>query len=323
AILFRVLDLCHGALLQHTTITKRELFYHDVSLFGKQSRVDDLIDDLAATFGVNRSDLNVTASPKGLVCGSAASIELYMRSYLRVFPNFKPTLIPPGDEIAQIIANEALGYVLVVEKEAVFQTLCTSGFADSELLPRRGLIMTGQPDVATREFVHTLGVILPESIPILLLVDADVYGLEIASVYKYGSRRMRHEAETLTCPRAEWIGVRGSEISSFGIHPDTLLPITEPDYKKSLELLSRPDSVMPSSWKRELAHLLHIRRKAEIEIMATATFAKIPPPPSLMLSNNVPAGSLDSYLFSSWAALAKGPPLIPYLISKISRALAV
>jgi hypothetical protein len=40
-----------------------------------------------------------------------------MRSSLRMFLNFKPTLIPPGDEIAQIIADEALGYVLVVEKE--------------------------------------------------------------------------------------------------------------------------------------------------------------------------------------------------------------
>jgi meiotic recombination protein SPO11 len=42
----------------------------------------------------------------------------------------------------------------------------------------------GQPDVATRLFVKKLSDL---DIPILALVDADPYGLEIMSVYTTGS----------------------------------------------------------------------------------------------------------------------------------------
>ncbi|KAF8309967.1 type IIB DNA topoisomerase-domain-containing protein [Cantharellus anzutake] len=57
--LLRVVDLCHTALHDNTLLTKREIFYQDVALFGKQSRVDEIVDDLAATLGVNRFNLNV------------------------------------------------------------------------------------------------------------------------------------------------------------------------------------------------------------------------------------------------------------------------
>lgn len=50
------------------------------------------------------------------------------------------------------------------------------------------------------------------SIPILALVDADAYGIDIVSVYKYGSITMRHESESLAAERVEWIGVSASEV---------------------------------------------------------------------------------------------------------------
>lgn len=47
----------------------------------------------------------------------------------------------------------------------------------------------------------------------MALVDADPYGLEIASVYKYGSTSMKHESESLAAERVEWIGVSVSDAS--------------------------------------------------------------------------------------------------------------
>ena len=38
-------------------------------MFRKQSVVDNIIDDIAYTFGVERKKLNVVAAAKGLVCG--------------------------------------------------------------------------------------------------------------------------------------------------------------------------------------------------------------------------------------------------------------
>lgn len=86
------------------------------------------------------------------------------------------------------------------------------------------------------------------SIPIMGLVDGDAYGLDILSVYKYGSQNLRHENEKLAAHRIQWLGVRASELAgyraswpmisflkhfrSLNIHLDTLIPITKHDEKK-------------------------------------------------------------------------------------------
>ncbi|KAF7976080.1 hypothetical protein HWV62_7642 [Athelia sp. TMB] len=93
AQLFRVLDLTHEALVDDIPATKRDVYYKDVPLFQKQGVVDRLIDDLAATFELERSDLNVGA------------------------------LIPVGEDIAELQVDEDLAWVLVVEKEVIFLTV--------------------------------------------------------------------------------------------------------------------------------------------------------------------------------------------------------
>lgn len=50
-------------------------------------------------------------------------------------------------------------------------------------------------------------------IPILMLVDGDPYGFEIASVYKFGSVKMKHAADELACPRGELLGIRMGDIN--------------------------------------------------------------------------------------------------------------
>lgn len=49
-----------------------------------------------------------------------------------------------------------------------------------------------------------------------ILVDADPHGLDILSVYRYGSKKMRYtaEAEDLALgAKAEWLGVKATEWS--------------------------------------------------------------------------------------------------------------
>jgi meiotic recombination protein SPO11 len=45
-------------------------------------------------------------------------------------------------------------------------------------------------------------------------MDADPHGLDILSVFKFGSAGMEHEREGLVAPRLEWLGVYGSEIAA-------------------------------------------------------------------------------------------------------------
>ncbi|KAH8828405.1 type IIB DNA topoisomerase-domain-containing protein [Flagelloscypha sp. PMI_526] len=75
ARLFRVLDITHAAIIEDIPMTKRDLYYKDPKLFGSQKTVDLLVDDLAATLSIERADLNIRATSKGLVCGSRLSIQ--------------------------------------------------------------------------------------------------------------------------------------------------------------------------------------------------------------------------------------------------------
>ena len=53
------------------------------------------------------------------------------------------------------------------------------------------------------------------SVPILGIVDADPYGLDILSVYKYGSKSMRHENDKLAATRIKWLGLWASEVERY------------------------------------------------------------------------------------------------------------
>lgn len=48
----------------------------------------------------------------------------------------------------------------------------------------------------------------------MALVDADPYGLDILSIYNYGSRALKHENERLAAGgRVLWVGIWASEFS--------------------------------------------------------------------------------------------------------------
>lgn len=130
--------------------TKRDLYYADVRLFKSQRTVDSLVDDLAATLGCRRFDLGIVASAKGLMHGA---LQIRCTGGQIVDAADSTQLIPPKETIDEL-AYEGCHLVLVVEKEAMFQTL-------KESLPELGqgvllICGKGQPDVATRELVCSL-----------------------------------------------------------------------------------------------------------------------------------------------------------------------
>ena len=57
--------------------------------------------------------------------------------------------------------------------------------------------------------------------PVLAIVDADPYGLDILSVYKYGSKSMQHENGKLAAARIKWLGLWASEVEKY----DSLNPV--------------------------------------------------------------------------------------------------
>ncbi|KAF5393366.1 hypothetical protein D9757_000527 [Collybiopsis confluens] len=282
AQLFRVVNLMHEASVEQVPATKRDIYYRNVPLFQTQKTVDtvwihdfdplyvtfelvfQLVDDIAATVQLDRADLNVRATSKGTFCGSVLSIHLTSGEIIKGL-DLEGSLIPVGEDIETFNIDGDLAW-------AVFQTLCHLQATSHPSLPGKGLIITGKgyPDMATRHLVKTLAEFLPRNTPILALVDDDPYGLDILSVYKHGSSRLRHENGKLAAGRIEWIGIFASELDGLGIDKDNLIGISLHDERKALSMLRRPPNIMPARWRKELMYMLHSRRKAEIEILSSA-----------------------------------------------------
>ncbi|KAI0674984.1 Spo11/DNA topoisomerase VI subunit A [Trametes maxima] len=307
AQVLRTVDLMHEALTSNVPTTKRDIYYKDVGLFGSQSTVDRLVDDLAATFKLSRADLGVRASSKGLICGAGLTMHLHCGDAVHM-SDIEPALIPHSEDIERFDVNGELAWVLVVEKEAVFQTLCRLRLATHAALPGKGLVITGKgyPDVATRQLVQTLSTNLPPHVPVLALVDGDAYGIDILSVYKNGSTSMQHENVNLAAARVRWLGLWSSELAALGIQKDALLPITKHDEKKARSMLKRDG--LPVRWRKELQHMLFTRRKAEIEVL------------SAVGSADYAAELRGSGCMRSGGPGSSGTPLLRYLLAKISSA---
>ena len=66
-------------------------------------------------------------------------------------------------------------------------------------------------------------------IPVFVLCDADVHGVDIMLQYKYGSRTTAVNNPHLTLPCLHWLGVFPSEIEELNIKEEFLIEMTETD----------------------------------------------------------------------------------------------
>ena len=71
-----MMRLVYNVLNESIHVTKRDLFYQNVSIFNKDQRISDgLIEDMGAALQVTRNSLNVIASAKGVVLGRLSFTE--------------------------------------------------------------------------------------------------------------------------------------------------------------------------------------------------------------------------------------------------------
>ncbi|ORY21898.1 Spo11/DNA topoisomerase VI subunit A [Naematelia encephala] len=282
ACILRIASLLYEAILTNSVTTKRDIYYKDVGLFKTQVVVDKLVDNMVASAELKRQDFNVCATSKGLVASSV--LRVWMKSGEELsFSSTNASLIPPVERIDRIGSEQKLSWVLIVEKDAVFQHLCGARLLDDARIGA-GILVTGKgyPDLATVqllamirdayaeyvEIAFCFG-LMCESVTFHALVDADPHGLDILSVYTKGSKSTRysHDYTNLALgARLEWLGVRASDWLDIGVRHDDLLQLTQTDVQKAKAMLRRSD--IPAMWRRELAQMLHLDRKAEIQIIA-------------------------------------------------------
>ncbi|MHA2238978.1 MAG: hypothetical protein ACXAB2_11490 [Candidatus Hodarchaeales archaeon] len=241
--------------------TKRHLFYRDVNLFGNQRVSDGLIEDLGALLRVSRNSLNVIATAKGKVIGRLSFTEggdqIDCRKGLGGH-----AITPMLDQVENFDSDAE--FVLVIEKDAVFQDLAEDKFFN--YIPCILVTASGQPDMATRMFIKRLYQNL--RIPVLGFLDADPYGLDILRVYSIGSKALSFESIELAVPDIRWLGLLPSDIEEYKIPKSVLIKMTENDIKRADDLLKEDFVKSRPEWEKQIMIMKNTREKAEIQALA-------------------------------------------------------
>ncbi|KAL9230004.1 hypothetical protein vseg_005407 [Gypsophila vaccaria] len=155
-------------------------------------------------------------------------------------------------------------YILVVEKESVFQRLADDQFCTFN----RCIVITGRgyPDIPTRRFLRLLTEKL--HIPVYGLMDSDPYGFDILATYRFGSLEMAYDAELLRIPDIYWLGAFTSDSERYEIPSQCLLPLSTEDKKRTEAILGRCYLQNEPQWSLELEMMLEKSVKFEIEALS-------------------------------------------------------
>ncbi|KAF4948100.1 hypothetical protein FGADI_9887 [Fusarium gaditjirri] len=194
-----ILQLSHDALVSGTVLTKRHIFYQHQHLFEKQGQVDDLVDDIAFSL-----------ASKGALAGPLL-IRFRDGSTINPCSGDLGVAIPTVQSISSVDVQN-IKWVLVVEKDAVFRSLCSSQFWRTCIFGP-GVLVTakGYPDLTTRAFLNFVHAQYPQ-LPLLGLFDYDPDGVKILRCYRHGSERLGHEAD-LGTEALRWLGIRSVHLS--------------------------------------------------------------------------------------------------------------
>ena len=258
-----IMRLIHDILARDIHSTKRDVFYMDVNSFEKQTVSDSLLEDLSAMLQVTRSSLNISASSKGIVVGRIDFKEKGDPINCRAIGAGK-AISPNIDDIEDLDSDAE--FVLVIEKDAVFNRLAEDHFYD--YVPSILITAKGQPDIATRQFLKKIDDDL--KLPIFAVMDADPYGFEIMRVYSVGSKALSFESSHLAVPSIKWLGLLPSDLapeSGFDIPSSTLLKMTAKDTHRSKLMLEEEFVVRKPKWKEQLEILISSGYKAEIQAL--------------------------------------------------------
>ncbi|KAJ1525899.1 hypothetical protein ONE63_009088 [Megalurothrips usitatus] len=257
AILVLLLSRVHTLLSTRSSGTRRQLYYEEVAFLRSQREVDEGALGVSRVLGLPPWHLGLLATAKGLVAGDLA---LSLNDGEVLDCRHKPGgVLIPGDVSAIERVESAARFILVLEKDTIFQRVLQEGILD-RLGPCIVVTGKGYPDVSTRVLLARLEAEL--QLPMLAVVDADPYGVHIMCVYRFGTK---------TCPlplrSMRWLGVLPSELSSLGVRG---VPLTDRDESLARSLLDERQQQqrrLPNAVRQEVETILSLGMKAEVDAL--------------------------------------------------------
>ena len=227
-----------------------------------QRESNAVIQDIEVATGLLREHMGIMHDAKGKIVGN---VIIRSKGYEIDLSRMGSGAyaIPPNADRLEIVRVDA-DYVLVVEKDAIFERLNEEEFWRKH----KCILITGkgQPDRSTRRMVRRLWEEF--GLPVYILTDADSYGFYIYSVYRSGSISLSYESERLATPEARFLGVTVSDIEEYKIPRNYIIKATDRDIKRAKELMNYPWFKESKDWIRELKLFIKKKEKVEIEALS-------------------------------------------------------
>ncbi|KAK9808973.1 hypothetical protein WJX72_007203 [[Myrmecia] bisecta] len=260
-----ILEIVHQLVREGREATQRDIYYMVLCppIFKTPRDVNEAIQDAVSLLRVPRPLLGITCASRGAVVGCLEFLEAPGQEWLACTSQ---RAIPGScTAIRGFSFRTAASYVIVVEKDAIFQRLAEDLFFD--LVPSIIITAKGMPDMATRVFLRCLHEAFPHLV-VVGLVDWNPSGVAILNVYKHGSVRMELESARCAIPSLKWLGVRFDMLEDAA---DEVWQTLSDRDRSLIQGLQTGPLATNAAWMAELDLMDQTGRKAEIEALYTVT----------------------------------------------------
>ena len=238
AQIFSLLSFVHRLLREGKHATQRDIFYCLIDSFTTQGVLNACIQDVVGLLGCGRHSLNISTTSRGFIAGNVVWHDAGTSFDLRKVG--KHGMAIPGHLTNVFSLQSSAAYVLIVEKDCVFQQLCEARVW--EKLDCAVLTGCGFPDFNTRIVAWKLQ---DRTHPptVVGVVDYNPSGVAILLTYKLGSQGMGLETFRHVVP-VYWLGLHAKDVIG---KPSVAL--TPRDVSVLKKLHAAP---LPKEWKEEL-----------------------------------------------------------------------
>ena len=261
---------CHKFLKENLHTTIRGLFYQlkfslgddiDESIFDEQAESNPLIEDLEVSLDLKREDLNLNANRKGVLAGNMRVIDNFGNERVEIDCRKMgrsgwqiPSDVDNDIEFVDVKAK----YVLVVEKDALWQRLTEDKFWQKE----NCIVMTpqGQASRGTRRLIRKFA---DMKLPVYVFTDSDAWGWYIYWTIKTGSINLAYIGKDVATPEARFIGVTMSDLDKYEFLNKLTIKASEVDLKRAQEMMEYTWIRKHKEWVEELARMIKSKRKLE------------------------------------------------------------
>jgi DNA topoisomerase-6 subunit A len=261
---------CHDFVKQNLHTTIRGLFYQlkyslgediDENIFNEQSESNPLIEDLEVALGIKREYMHLNANRKGVLAGNMKVIDRFGDDRIEIDTGKTgrsgwaiPSDVDNDIEFVDVKAK----YVIVVEKDALWQRLNEDGFWKKE----NAILISPQGQAArgTRRLIRKLA---DQGLPVYVFNDGDAWGWYIYWTIKTGSMNLAYIGRDIATPEARFIGVTMADIEHYDFLKNLTMRATEVDIKRAQEMLNYPWINRHKEWVAELKKVLETKKKLE------------------------------------------------------------